>query len=246
MLKDWLPIGVSVLSFIVAAFALYRAYLRGPRITVAFLQAPSHWQIQGYEWDRNTSTGGGFYSPSPYDPKPVPEYLRIEISGPCGAYAVNSGPRAGASWSWVFAVDGVPPPWSGGLSARDLPLPLALAGHQGLPVIVTVHLWLHPWESDADFQSAKRALGTAPPIAIAIHHTAHSGWFGRKRQMQTNLRIDPKDVYQALHDWLNPKPIGPPPAPPNSSLEDIRADFDEAKKALQRAAEDQGSSATPK
>jgi len=75
-------LAISALSLLVALAALYRADLRGPRVTVKLLEAPTKWDVQGgsYLTERD---GGNAKS------------WRVQASTPVPLLVENTGPRSG-------------------------------------------------------------------------------------------------------------------------------------------------------
>jgi hypothetical protein len=187
---------ISVTSLIVAGLALYRAELRGPKVSLRMLQGPSQWDSLTIEYANLTDDYG--------HPEPVPrgkvdelQSVTITLGGECLASLDNDGPKEGTIWDVRGSVEHLPSLWNAQIGT-DLPRMQAVGEKASTPVAVTVSLCA---------QSVKLAAALAEfdrdhqPMLLHIEYMARRGILGSPGKGKASLALDSQPVRDYLASW---------------------------------------------
>ncbi len=94
---------IAVASLVISGIALYRADLRGPKLSLTFLQEPAQWHTQAYRY----GPGGALMQLNTEKP-PRDATLRLQISSTIPLVVQNDGPRSGVIHGLEFSLVHLP------------------------------------------------------------------------------------------------------------------------------------------
>ncbi len=191
--QQWL---VWAVPLVVSLFTLYRVELRGPKLTLDLLDAPTRWAVQGWRYEGNV-----VYQIRSGDELPSEDtILKIQISGNVTASIRNDGPRSGVLWDLSFRVDNPPTLftfWANNMLPEAEPLPVKGKETRGFaPQLI--------FEVD-QVQGAtilRELQRSSEDLKLVASYKANRGPFGRPRAApQATTTLSRKAVIEAITKW---------------------------------------------
>jgi hypothetical protein len=189
-------LAISGLSLLVAFLALYRAELRGPKLTLDLLEAPARWAVQGWRH----APGGGLYQMRLSEERPPKNAMfNVQITGNLKASVRNDGPRSGVFWSLSFHVVNAPTLFefrANNMLPEDEPL--SVKGKETRGFAPQLLFDVNQIEVATVFRELDRS---SEDFTLIARYTANRGVFGRAQTAQTTITLARKALIEAVRAW---------------------------------------------